>query len=64
MQIKTTKFPGWNQHPCYWVEKFEDYNTVTQWMNKNSIRWFLLASGSGYTFQVQDNNALFLLTWL
>lgn len=64
MKVEPTSYPGWNNHPCYRVENFQDWLDICAWMYKNKVEHFLLSSGSsGYTFQVRDRKEWFMLRW-
>ena len=65
MKIQPTSYPGWNNYPTYRVGTSEDWWELCQWMRQNSVKYFLLSSGSpGYTFQVRENQEWFALRWL
>jgi len=65
MKIESTTYPGWNNYPAYRVSTSEDWWELCQWMSKNSVKYFLLSSGSpGYIFQIKENNDWFTLRWL
>lgn len=64
VRVTKTSYPGWNRHPCYHVNTYDEYRTVGEWMRENHCEQFLLSSGSGgYTFQVKTNAEWFLLKW-
>lgn len=63
--VKSTKFAGWNDKPCYYCKTYDEYTELVTWMNQNRVGYFLLSSGSnGYTFQVQCNHEWFVLRWI
>lgn len=65
VKVTRTKYPGWDQHPAYYVKNGQDFNCVDKWMREQKISNFLLASGThGYVFQVRNDAALFELRWL
>ena len=64
MTVVPTSYPGWNNHPAFHVNTFEDWQEICMWMYRNKVEHFLLSSGShGYTFQVRDGVEWFLLKW-
>lgn len=64
IDITKTRYPGWNDHPCYHVRTNKEYDAICAWMRENKCEEFLLSSGSnGYTFQVKTNAEWFALRW-